>query len=208
MKRSTQIDPLPCRLRLSRESVCSLPHASTLRFVRQADLPSGSHPDHDRMVQRTDSEQTAMGATEALASCIGLRNAKCRKPNADCRTHSVQTFQRTCSRWLDGNPKALEMHRQKTALGASSSLEHPQNADGSSKKLILQGILGVADGARTHDNRNHNPGLYQLSYSHRCSTNYRLLPSAQRPAPNISATTVRDQREITAKAPTLHRQPS
>ena len=27
--------------------------------------------------------------------------------------------------------------------------------------------IGVADGARTHDNRNHNPGLYQLSYSHR-----------------------------------------
>ena len=28
-------------------------------------------------------------------------------------------------------------------------------------------VFGVADGARTHDNRNHNPGLYQLSYSHR-----------------------------------------
>src|SRR5258706_15587062 len=27
---------------------------------------------------------------------------------------------------------------------------------------------GVADGIRTHDNRNHNPGLYQLSYSHHC----------------------------------------
>jgi hypothetical protein len=27
-------------------------------------------------------------------------------------------------------------------------------------------MLGVADGARTHDNWNHNPGLYQLSYSH------------------------------------------
>ena len=26
--------------------------------------------------------------------------------------------------------------------------------------------FGVTDGARTHDNRNHNPGLYQLSYSH------------------------------------------
>jgi len=25
----------------------------------------------------------------------------------------------------------------------------------------------VADGARTHDNQNHNLGLYQLSYSHR-----------------------------------------
>ena len=24
----------------------------------------------------------------------------------------------------------------------------------------------MADGARTRDNRNHNPGLYQLSYSH------------------------------------------
>ena len=29
-----------------------------------------------------------------------------------------------------------------------------------------QGNNGVADGARTHDNWNHNPGLYQLSYSH------------------------------------------
>ena len=25
---------------------------------------------------------------------------------------------------------------------------------------------GVANGTWTHDNRNHNPGLYQLSYSH------------------------------------------
>ena len=31
-------------------------------------------------------------------------------------------------------------------------------------------FCGVADGARTHDNRNHNPGLYQLSYSHHCLT--------------------------------------
>ena len=29
---------------------------------------------------------------------------------------------------------------------------------------------GVADGTRTHDNRNHNPGLYQLSYSHHVKT--------------------------------------
>ena len=26
--------------------------------------------------------------------------------------------------------------------------------------------IGVANGTWTHDNRNHNPGLYQLSYSH------------------------------------------
>ncbi len=26
--------------------------------------------------------------------------------------------------------------------------------------------FGVTDGARTHDNRSHSPGLYQLSYGH------------------------------------------
>ncbi len=30
----------------------------------------------------------------------------------------------------------------------------------------LNGNDGVADGTRTRDNWNHNPGLYQLSYSH------------------------------------------
>ncbi len=35
---------------------------------------------------------------------------------------------------------------------------------------------GVADGARTHDNQNHNLGLYQLSYSHhRKDTDYSLI---------------------------------
>ena len=29
---------------------------------------------------------------------------------------------------------------------------------------------GVADGIRTHDHRDHNPGLYQLSYRHRAET--------------------------------------
>ena len=37
---------------------------------------------------------------------------------------------------------------------------------------------GVADGTRTHDNRNHNPGLYQLSYSHHCTPHHR--PRAKR----------------------------
>jgi hypothetical protein len=39
------------------------------------------------------------------------------------------------------------------------------------------GIFGVTDGARTHDNGNHNPGLYQLSYGHRrcCNIAYKKL---------------------------------
>ena len=32
----------------------------------------------------------------------------------------------------------------------------------------LPGGDGVDDGTRTHDGRDHNPGLYQLSYVHRC----------------------------------------
>ena len=43
-----------------------------------------------------------------------------------------------------------------------------ESAPFSTPKLKCRKSLnfGVADGIRTHDNRNHNPGLYQLSYSH------------------------------------------
>src|SRR5690554_1601917 len=47
------------------------------------------------------------------------------------------------------------------------------------KPAILAGFFvgngGVTDGSRTHDHRNHNPGLYQLSYSH----HRRQLPFVQ-----------------------------
>ena len=33
-------------------------------------------------------------------------------------------------------------------------------------------INGVDDGTRTHDDRDHNPGLYQLSYAHHCSSEF------------------------------------
>ena len=45
-------------------------------------------------------------------------------------------------------------------------------ADDEEDEILLQ-MNGVADGARTHDNRNHNPGLYQLSYSHRRTATHR-----------------------------------
>ncbi len=50
---------------------------------------------------------------------------------------------------------------------APKALTHLRAGDGAGKpgNRVLR-ILGVADGARTHDNWNHNPGLYQLSYSH------------------------------------------
>ena len=42
-------------------------------------------------------------------------------------------------------------------------------------------MSGVTDGVRTHDNRNHNPGLYQLSYGHHnCSYRGRNYPAKPR----------------------------
>ena len=41
---------------------------------------------------------------------------------------------------------------------------------------------GVDDGTRTHDDRVHNPGLYQLSYAHHSLTNFNLLLGLVRPA--------------------------
>ena len=47
---------------------------------------------------------------------------------------------------------------------------------------------GVADGDRTRDHRNHNPVLYQLSYSHHCITccllrqNWMARPAGFEPA--------------------------
>ena len=49
---------------------------------------------------------------------------------------------------------------------------------------ILLPMNGVADGTRTHDNRNHNPGLYQLSYSHRRSTARRPRITIPNPSPH------------------------
>src|SRR6266536_1930676 len=65
-------------------------------------------------------------------------------------------------------------------------------------------VDGVADGIRTHDNRNHNPGLYQLSYgrlsdrddapdgraetpaTHRYEGSGRRPPQTRRPAPHAA----------------------
>src|SRR5215475_1397907 len=54
-------------------------------------------------------------------------------------------------------------------------------ADGTCGALCLR--TGVDDGTRTHDNRDHNPGLYQLSYVHRPSLVARLAcPAGLEPA--------------------------
>ena len=41
-----------------------------------------------------------------------------------------------------------------------------ESAEGFFSVRLYLFTLGVNDGTRTHDNRDHNPGLYQLSYAH------------------------------------------
>ena len=50
--------------------------------------------------------------------------------------------------------------------------------------------FGVADGIRTHDNRNHNPGLYQLSYSHHRGRGDRSFIAGRRIIPAADARSI------------------
>src|SRR6266536_318155 len=58
----------------------------------------------------------------------------------------------------------------KCLLSRSIFYESAQSSTPETRNRYKLLNFGVADGIRTHDNRNHNPGLYQLSYSHRCAT--------------------------------------
>src|SRR5512139_1160874 len=70
-------------------------------------------------------------------------------------------------------PRSMACLVSRIAMGCLLSCWTPQspgfgpNDSGPEGPHESSSLLGVADGTRTHDNRNHNPGLYQLSYSHR-----------------------------------------
>ncbi len=61
-------------------------------------------------------------------------------------------------------------------LGSSFRIHCVERLD-KQKRFELQGKgnFGVTDGTRTHDDWNHNPGLYQLSYGHRRDQQRDLL---------------------------------
>ena len=48
--------------------------------------------------------------------------------------------------------------------GLSSSISLRIRLMANTQRVLY--MFGVDDGNRTHDNRSHNPGLYQLSYAH------------------------------------------
>lgn len=51
-------------------------------------------------------------------------------------------------------------------LDYQSVTQSCKDSDESLAINLVSTIHGVNDGIRTHDNRDHNPGLYQLSYAH------------------------------------------
>jgi hypothetical protein len=75
-------------------------------------------------------------------------------------------------------PTLTSPNRPATGISTPSIARAPDKQDPrrdfprTQKARLLTGLFacmtGVADGTRTHDDRNHNPGLYQLSYSHHC----------------------------------------
>ena len=69
--------------------------------------------------------------------------------------------------------RPLTFAAQAAASVAPGGVEPPR-ADSKSAALplsygALMSVRGVADGTRTRDHRDHNPGLYQLSYRHRAA---------------------------------------
>ncbi len=59
----------------------------------------------------------------------------------------------------------LELSRL-AALEPKSSASTNSATSARTRAVPTREKYGVSDGTRTHDDRNHNPGLYQLSYAH------------------------------------------
>ena len=61
----------------------------------------------------------------------------------------------------------------RTTLVNPRHIHVPDKSRGASETATAPLKTGVDDGTRTHDGRNHNPGLYQLSYVHHRQSNLR-----------------------------------
>ena len=69
---------------------------------------------------------------------------------------------RCLTTWLYPNNVLQMVRKERLELSRREALEPKSSVSTNSTTPAS----GVGDGARTRDNRNHNPGLYQLSYAH------------------------------------------
>lgn len=88
---------------------------------------------------------------------------------------------------MDAQARNWGFKKAKKAGSNGRSCKGEASADTSGRKQKFEekprGHNGVDDGARTHDNRNHNPGLYQLSYIH-----HRIITTGSTGAPDRNRT--------------------
>ncbi len=116
-------------------------------------------------------EPTTTGIT-IRGSTLPLRGPATPRPSTGGR-HS----EKWGGRW-DSNPRRPESQSGALPCRCAAPLRPVLRLVGVTRKN------GVDDGTRTHDDRNHNPGLYQLSYAHHCLPDWRarqdsnLQPSA------------------------------
>ena len=83
-------------------------------------------------------------------------------------TEGHMTYSKPDKGWPAGNYRVDILHDGNLLSSSEFTVESPVCRSGKAKPLSQdRGFLfGVDDGTRTHDDRNHNPGLYQLSYAH------------------------------------------
>ena len=75
----------------------------------------------------------------------------------------------------DGTRTLLNQCEQHQFTETSKQSDRPGSLDNGSRS---SGKDGVDDGTRTHDDRDHNPGLYQLSYAHHGISNFSAACAA------------------------------
>ena len=177
-------------------------HGQQLLALRVAQRPASSSVTRRRYTPRRSSLSSRSTATRMSSSGICLRcayhergqclagaDARCRRGRAASgRGH----FAAVARRLVDARrmlphmngvlhlPRPVADHFDRHGGLLWGRRGRPETQIGLSGALIVCDSFGVADGARTHDNRNHNPGLYQLSYSHRRAQDYSERPSRAR----------------------------
>ena len=140
----------------------------------------------DALQARRNAERPAVSYeyfSYATRACVDTRNRGCQKmdvgfggvseirrptkaPVADWKSRAPMLYPRP------SHKKVISIYRIGLHIGYMDGRVRLKTKKGYKPKHVTlcfyYRILGVADGTRTHDNRNHNPGLYQLSYSHHC----------------------------------------
>ena len=133
------------------------------------EVPGARQPDHDR-------EQHAPRARIQIGvGILGRRPKERSRPKGGERRRA-----RLCALGATGplsqihhvtlrRNGALALGRRRLPQSRSSNRPKLEKQEKARIQIRLNAgfcVDGVGNGTRTHDNRNHNPGLYQLSYAH------------------------------------------